>query len=102
VPLKDWLGRLHKLKRLWQGDIVEDEGGAHSSESRAENGGEGRTSETLEDSTDAGAVAVDEQHNDGAELPRLPNLPGRLSAEDIVKKSLCDRKSAGKNQKKQS
>jgi len=75
---------LREEKKLSQGDIEEKTGLLRCYVSRVENGHTVPAIETLEKFARALEVPMYQLFYDGEEPPKLPNLPKRKSADDIV------------------
>lgn len=78
------LRELGDAKKLSQGDIEKRTGLLRCYISRVENGHTVPTIETLEKMVRALAVPMYQLFYDGDQLPKLPNLPKRRTADDIV------------------
>ena len=75
---------LREEKKLSQGDIEEKTGLLRCYVSRVENGHTVPAIETLEKFARALEIPMYQLFYDGEEPPKLPNLPKRKSADDIV------------------
>ena len=80
----DRLRSLREEKKLSQGDIEKKTGLLRCYVSRVENGHTVPAVETLEKFARALEVPMYQLFYDGEEPPKLPNLPKRKSADDIV------------------
>jgi transcriptional regulator with XRE-family HTH domain len=78
------LRALHEEKKFSQGDIEEKTGLLRYYVSRVENGHTIPAIETFEKFARALEVPMYKMFYDGEEPPKLPNLPKRKSANDIV------------------
>jgi transcriptional regulator with XRE-family HTH domain len=84
VVIGERLRVLREEKRLSQGDIEKKTGLLRCYVSRVENGHTVPSVETLEKFARALEVPMYQLFYDGEEPPKLPNLPKRKSADDIV------------------
>jgi transcriptional regulator with XRE-family HTH domain len=84
VIIGDRLRDLREEKKLSQGDIEKKTGLLRCYISRIENGHSVPAIETLEKLARALEVPMYQLFYDGEEPPKLPNLPKRKSADDIV------------------
>ena len=84
MVIGDRLRALREKKNLSQGDIEKKTGVLRSYVSRVENGHTVPSVETLEKFARALEVPMYQLFYDGEEPPKLPNLPKRKSADDIV------------------
>jgi transcriptional regulator with XRE-family HTH domain len=84
VIIGDRLRELREEKKLSQGDIEKKTGLLRCYISRVENGHTVPNVETLEKFARALEVPMYQLFYDGEEPPKLPNLPKRKSANDIV------------------
>jgi transcriptional regulator with XRE-family HTH domain len=84
VIIGDRLRELREAKKLSQGDIEKKTGLLRCYVSRVENGHTVPAVETLEKFARALEVPMYQLFYDGEEPPKLPNLPKRKSADDIV------------------
>jgi transcriptional regulator with XRE-family HTH domain len=82
--IADRLRALREQKQLSQGDIEKRTGLLRCYISRVENGHTVPAIETLEKMARALEVPMYQLFYDGEEPPKLPNLPKRLSADDIA------------------
>ena len=82
--ISDRLRELRDAKKLSQGDIEKRTGLLRCYISRVENGHTVPAIETLEKMARALAVPLYQLFYDGDEPPKLPNLPKRRTADDIV------------------
>lgn len=80
----DRLRELRESKKLSQGDIEKKTGLLRCYLSRVENGHTVPAIETLEKLARALEIPLYQLFYDGEEPPKLPNLPKRKTAEDIV------------------
>ena len=80
----DHLRALREEKKLSQGDIEKKTGLLRCYISRVENGHTVPAVETLEKFARALEVPMYQLFYDGEEPPKLPNLPRRKSADDVV------------------
>ena len=78
------LRELREQKKMSQGDIEKKTGMFRCYVSRVENGHSVPAVETLEKFARALEVPIYQLFYDGEELPKLPNLPKRKSAGDIL------------------
>jgi transcriptional regulator with XRE-family HTH domain len=84
VIIGDRLRVMREEKKLSQGDIEEKTGLLRCYVSRVENGHTVPAVETLEKFARALEVPMYQLFYDGEEPPRLPNLPKRKTADDIL------------------
>jgi transcriptional regulator with XRE-family HTH domain len=84
VIIGDRLRELREAKKFSQGDIERKTGLLRCYVSRVENGHTIPAVETLEKFARALEVPMYQLFYDGEEPPKLPNLPKRKSADDIV------------------
>src|SRR5271168_489512 len=84
MVIADRLRALREEKKLSQGDIEKKTGLLRCYISRVENGHTVPAIETLEKMARALEIPMYQLFYDGEEPPKLPNLPKRKSAEDIV------------------
>lgn len=80
----DRLRELREIKKLSQGDIEKRTGLLRCYISRVENGHTVPAIETLEKLARALEIPMYQLFYDGDEPPKLPNLPKRKTADDIV------------------
>ena len=85
--LSDRLRAIREAKQLSQGVVAERTAVTRSYLSRVENGNIVPNIETLEKWAGALAVPLYRLFYDGEEPPVLPNLPGRISADEIARGS---------------
>jgi transcriptional regulator with XRE-family HTH domain len=84
MVIGDRLRGLREEKKLSQGDIEKKTGLLRCYVSRVENGHTVPSVETLEKFARALEVPLYQLFYDGEEPPKLPNLPKRKSADDLV------------------
>ena len=87
IRIGEQLRKIRERKRLTQKDIEERTGLSQAYVSRVENGDSVPNQETVEKWARALGVGVHQILCSGIEPPALPNLAGRLTADDIVKGS---------------
>jgi transcriptional regulator with XRE-family HTH domain len=84
VVIGDRLRALREEKKLSQGDIEQKTGLLRCYVSRVENGHTVPAVETLEKFARALEIPMYQLFYDGEEPPKLPNLPKRLTADEIL------------------